>query len=70
MKQIVCVQNNRPELSEFILEADYSPLLAVGDLMSECWDMVPSGRLTSLRLKKSLTSIYKQLLETENSKKR
>ncbi|XP_030761515.1 bone morphogenetic protein receptor type-1B isoform X2 [Sitophilus oryzae] len=53
MMQVVCVKKMRPQLPQRWETEDV--LLAVSKIMQECWHANPDVRLTSLRVKKTLS---------------
>ncbi|GFQ92803.1 hypothetical protein TNCT_392951 [Trichonephila clavata] len=55
MRKVVCVDQQRPAIPNR-WSSDVT-LSAMSKLMKECWHHNPSARLTSLRVKKSLTKI-------------
>ena len=56
MREIVFVQKKRPHSSKRLLNS--TALASILQIMQECWYQDPGARLTSLRIKSTLTSIF------------
>ena len=56
MREIVFVQKKRPHSSKRLLNS--TALTSILQIMQECWYQDPGARLTSLRIKSTLTSIF------------
>ena len=69
MKNIVVKYRHGPEFDDEIYEPENEMLHQIVVLIEECWMHEPGGRLPSLRLKKNLGSIFKEmtLMTGENS---
>uniref|UniRef100_A0A8C9WN57 Activin receptor type-1 n=1 Tax=Scleropages formosus TaxID=113540 RepID=A0A8C9WN57_SCLFO len=59
MRKVVCVDQQRPNIPNRWFSDP--TLTAVAKLMKECWYQNPSARLTTLRIKKTLTKIDNSL---------
>ncbi|KAH3734740.1 hypothetical protein DPMN_041185 [Dreissena polymorpha] len=63
MKVVVCDNKQRPDISERWMQDDI--MKVVTKVMTECWSGNPAGRLTSLRVKKTLAKLEEILQATE-----
>lgn len=59
MRKVVCIEGRRPEIQNRWHGNEY--LHATARLIQECWTKVPAGRLTSLRVRKTLAKLKTNL---------
>ncbi|ESN97289.1 hypothetical protein HELRODRAFT_114367 [Helobdella robusta] len=63
MKRVVCVNGSRPHVMQRWMLNEI--MRSYTNIMMECWSVIPAARLTSLRVRKSLTKLKGQLRDVD-----